>query len=89
LERKPSLDGGGQQMACTREKTADGKPARRLDTPISGVARLTGSSLSGILEIAIFHPFDTAGKRLMSYQSPLFARGRTYKESMTLANEVC
>lgn len=44
--------------------------------------------MSGILEIAIFHPFDTAGKRLMSFQQPIFAPNRQLSESFKIVNEV-
>ena len=69
------------------EQTPSSKE-RKVDRHVSGWARLAGSSTSGILEIIFFHPFDTAGKRLMSNQSPVFASGRTFKESLTIANEV-
>lgn len=47
-------------------------------------ARIVGSSVSGILEIAIFHPIDTVAKRLMSNTKPIFGvAGRSTGESMT------
>ena len=35
----------------------------------NNIASLLGSSISGILEISLFHPFDTATKRLISNKS--------------------
>lgn len=40
------------------------------------------------MEIALFHPFDTAGKRLMSYQFPIYAPGRSAAESLVHLNQV-
>lgn len=40
----------------------------KFDKDVSPLARLIGSMTSGVLEISIFHPFDTTGKRLMSYR---------------------
>ena len=40
----------------------------RYDRELLPSARLLGSVTSGVLEIALFHPFDTTGKRLMTYQ---------------------
>ena len=37
----------------------------------SNLASLYGSSVSGILEIALFHPFDTATKRLISNEQKI------------------
>lgn len=37
--------------------------------------KLVGSSLAGILETSIFHPFDTISKRLMSNEQKLIVRG--------------
>jgi hypothetical protein len=35
-------------------------------------ARIGGSIISGLAEIAIFHPVDTVAKRMMSYQKPIY-----------------
>ena len=37
--------------------------------------KLIGSSMAGILETSIFHPFDTISKRLMSNEKKLIIRG--------------
>lgn len=42
--------------------------------------RIIGASISGILEIACFHPVDTVAKRLMSNTEPIFGEGRTTAE---------
>jgi len=60
----------------------------RLDHPVSPYARLLGSACSGFLEIAIFHPFDTVGKRLMSHQNRVFIEGETFQQSIKKANVV-
>jgi len=41
----------------------------------SGLPYLIGSSTSGVLEIALFHPVDTVAKRLMSSQKSVFLAG--------------
>ncbi|OLL26357.1 putative mitochondrial carrier [Neolecta irregularis DAH-3] len=37
----------------------------------SGSARILGSASAGVLELALFHPIDTIGKRLMSNQTQI------------------
>lgn len=34
----------------------------------SNIARISGSVIAGVLELALFHPIDTVSKRLMSNQ---------------------
>lgn len=53
----------------------------------STTARIIGSSTSGVLEIAIFHPVDTVAKRLMSNTETLFGGGRSTGESFTLLSK--
>lgn len=46
-------------------------------------SRIIGASVSGVLEIACFHPVDTVAKRLMSNTETIFGDGRTTKEGFT------
>lgn len=39
----------------------------------SAVARIVGSGISGIAELAVFHPVDTVSKRLMSNEAKVGA----------------
>jgi len=51
-------------------------------------ARIVGSSISGILEILIFHPIDTVAKRLMSNTTTIFGvEGRTTGQSMKIMSQ--
>ena len=45
----------------------------------SSLASLYGSAVSGILEISLFHPFDTATKRLISNEKNVI--GKTFPET--------
>lgn len=38
-------------------------------------ARLLGSAVAGISELALFHPVDTIAKRLMTNEAPIFGNG--------------
>jgi hypothetical protein len=55
---------------------------------ISSTARLAGSSCSGVIEILLFHPADTAGKRLMSHEGQVFSRQRSMLESRHILSNV-
>jgi hypothetical protein len=61
---------------------------RKQQRDVSNYARVAGASSSGVLEIAIFHPFDTAAKRLMSHTSPVFTKHRPLTESWNVAIQV-
>jgi hypothetical protein len=37
----------------------------------SGIARMAGSGLAGLLELILFHPVDTIAKRLMTNEASL------------------
>lgn len=60
----------------------------RPDHHISLLARLLGSSCSGMLEIAIFHPFDTMGKRLMSSQEKMMRPDMKASDFYQVGNRV-
>jgi len=47
-----------------------------------------GSSVSGILEVVIFHPIDTIAKRLMSNTTPVFQPGATQRENFGRLSKV-
>lgn len=47
---------------------------------------IIGASVSGILEIAIFHPIDTVAKRLMSNTNALFVKGEPFSNGLTNAS---
>ncbi|ETO27923.1 hypothetical protein RFI_09209 [Reticulomyxa filosa] len=47
-----------------------------------------GSSVSGILEVIIFHPIDTIAKRLMSNTTAIFQSGAPRRENMARLNQV-
>ena len=51
-------------------------------------AKLLGSGTAGLLELLLFHPIDTAAKRLMSNQKPIFGGGKALSSSMAEANLV-
>mmetsp|Transcript_35075 Transcript_35075/g.68855 ORF Transcript_35075/g.68855 Transcript_35075/m.68855 type:complete len:309 (+) Transcript_35075:112-1038(+) len=62
------------------------KPGDKVN--VSKPAYFLGSSASGLLEIAIFHPFDTAGKRLMSNQTRIFGKGLNSGQVYSKISEV-
>jgi hypothetical protein len=47
-----------------------------------------GSSISGILEILIFHPIDTVAKRLMSNTTTIFKKGEESSSNMQRLSKV-
>jgi len=49
---------------------------------------LIGAATSGVLEIAIFHPVDTIGKRLMTNKLPIFTPERSFMQSMRTAHGI-
>jgi len=56
-------------------------------TNYSVAPRMIGASISGVLEIACFHPVDTVAKRLMSNTETIFGGGRSTSESMTVLSK--
>jgi len=50
-------------------------------------SRIIGASISGVLEIACFHPVDTVAKRLMSNTATIFDGKQSRGESMTLMSK--
>lgn len=42
----------------------------------------------GLLEIALFHPFDTAGKRLMSNQAKVFDKKNSPAQTFAILSKV-
>lgn len=40
------------------------------------------------MEIGLFHPFDTVGKRLMSHQENVFHKQRSFKQTCSILNQV-
>ena len=57
------------------------------DRPVSTQARLLGSCTSGLLEICMFHPFDTTVKRLQSNQNRINS-GKSYKQLPSSINQI-
>src|SRR5690242_4686899 len=49
----------------------------------SSQAKLIGPGVAGLLELLLFHPIDTAAKRLMSNQQPVFAKNKPFSTSFT------
>jgi len=45
-------------------------------------SRILGGSISGVLEIACFHPVDTVAKRLMSNTKTVFGEGVAFKDGL-------
>ncbi|TFJ82755.1 hypothetical protein NSK_005948 [Nannochloropsis salina CCMP1776] len=43
----------------------------------TAAARILGSGSAGVFELALFHPFDTAAKRLMSWEGRIIVAGHT------------
>lgn len=82
-----SAGNDGPQAVSSAQAVAPPRD-RHIDRHISSWARLAGSSTSGVMEICLFHPFDTVGKRLMSYQQPVFKPGRSFAEVRTIINSV-
>jgi len=49
---------------------------------------IIGSSLSGILEIMLFHPIDTISKRLMSNTSQSYCKNTSLRQNIKAVNKV-
>jgi len=49
---------------------------------------LIGAATSGVLEIAIFHPVDTVGKRLMTNREPIFTKERSFFQGLRAAHSI-
>ena len=56
--------------------------------PSSPLAKLMGSATAGILELLLFHPIDTATKRLMTHQQPIFGADKSFSMSFSEAGTV-
>jgi hypothetical protein len=64
---------------------SDSAKKKSKDDSISSVV---ASSVSGILEVIIFHPIDTVAKRLMSNTTAIFQPGVPRSENMARLNKV-
>lgn len=51
-------------------------------------ARIIGSAVAGVSELALFHPVDTVAKRLMSTETQLIALGSPAQTRMNLNNAI-